>query len=432
MSMRPIEAAVAVRHQRPREIDFWIAVAAGEHVWADPDKEVGIVERVVAVTEIAALATVATIAGVRLATTPLDGLALVAPWVAIAGASLLAVRPLRVCLGRRRAGRLWPSFALRVAVVIAILASMATAPVAVALLALWPFALALGAEAAACAWELGFDIRPACWCRTFVTSAFHVGIVVAAVIAFVVLGAQRGIEVIAPVYLGGALVVILGSFFAGVLDRFRRSVLHHERAAVAEAAADAHRRSAHWLHDDVSSALKLTELQIRHEGVSPESVADALAELDHRIRLRQLDELYMSGSVRLAEVLQPYVRNAQSQGVAIGDVPTFDDASTVVDEPLGRMFGRAVAVLTSNALLAGATELGYTVTSTDEAITLQVSDNAGGFDLAEAPAGRGLWQLSLDLGTDGVEVVPNGAGSTVTVTMPRHRERELWQSEVVR
>ncbi|MEM8619429.1 MAG: hypothetical protein AAGF73_06875 [Actinomycetota bacterium] len=431
MATRPIEAAEALRQQRPRKIDFWIAVAAGEHVWADPDKEVGIVDRVVTVTEIASLAVVVTIAVVRLATTPLDGLALVAPWVVIVGAALLAVRPLRVRLDRRRAGRLWSSFALRVTVVIAILASMATAPVVVALMSLWPFAFALGAEAAACAWEVGFKIWPGQWCRTFVTSAFHFGIVVASVVALFVLGWQRGFEVIAPVYLGGALVVILGSFFAGVLDRFRRTVLHHEQAVVAEAASDAHRRSAHWLHDDVSSALKLTELQIRRGGVSLESIADSLAELDHRIRLRQLDELYMSGSVRLAEVLQPFVRNAQSQGVAICDVPTFDDVSVVVDERLGRTFGRAVSVLTSNALLAGATELGFKVTSSPEAITLQVIDNAGGFDLSEAPAGRGLWQLKLDLGAGGIEVAPNGAGSTVTVTMPRDHERDSWASEVV-
>ncbi len=418
---RAIEAPSQLRGQDARELDFWIAVAAGEQVWADPTKEVTVVERATAVAEIAALVAVVTIAAVRLSISSedADGFAALAPWVSIAGAAVMMVHPARVCLGRRRASRLWPSFVLRVAILIAILASMATAPVIVALLSLWPFAIALGAEAASCAWELGFDIRPARWCWTFATSPFHAGIGAAVVASVLVLGIERGVEVIAPVFFGGVLVVVLGSFSAGGFDRFRLAVLHSERAAVAEAAADAHRRSAHWLHDDVSSALKLTELRIRQGSAEREAIADALAELDHRIRLRQLDELYMSGSVRLAEVLQPYVRNAQTQGVDVREVPTFDDASTLVDEPVGRLFGRAVSVLTNNALLAGSTELGYRITSTDEAITLRVTDNAGGFDLREAPAGRGLWQLAHEIGTDSIGVAPDGAGSAVTVRMPR-------------
>ena len=93
----------------------------------------------------------------------------------------------------------------------------------------------------------------------------------------------------------------------------------------------------------------------------PEDVVRGLDELDHQIRLRQLEELYQSGDVRLAEVLQPYVRRAQNQQVAIERVPTFDDASLMVDVEVGRLFGRAAAVLTSNAMNAGATRVAFDV-----------------------------------------------------------------------
>ena len=113
------------------------------------------------------------------------------------------------------------------------------------------------------------------------------------------------------------------------------------------------------------------------------------------------------------------MRRAQSQGLEITDVPTFDVASATVDPDLGRLFARAVSIVTGNAIAAGATRLAISVASDDDFVTLVVTDNAGGFDLDEVPAGRGLWQLRQDLRGGDIDVARNGDGSTVSVRIGR-------------
>jgi len=290
-------------------------------------------------------------------------------------------------------------------------------------LSLWPLAIALGAEAALCAWALGVRIEPLRWWRSFLLSALHLGIVGAALASASYLGLGRAFETIGPIYLLLHFGVLIGAMIAGVLDQLRLGVEHDRDQAAASAAATEHRQSAHWLHDDVSSEIKLIELRLRANDLQPDDVAAALSDLDHQLRLRQLDELFQSGSVRLAEILQPFVRNAQSHGITITSVPTFDDASEIVDERLGRLFARATSVITANAMLAGADELGFAIGADGDHVTVAVTDNAGGFDLADVPAGRGLWQLGQELGTTNIEVSPAGDspadGSTVTVTLNR-------------
>jgi hypothetical protein len=215
--------------------------------------------------------------------------------------------------------------------------------------------------------------------------------------------------------------VLLGCGTAATVDGLRERQDEQDDRLVRSTRSAEHRQGAHWLHDDVSAHLGLAKLRLRQETTTPEDVARALDDLDHEIRLRQLEELFESGTVRLAEVLQPYVRRAQNEGVTIERVPSFDDASLIVDVEVGRLFGRAAAILTSNALNAGATTLSYVVRYDDDEIVLSVEDDAGGFELADAPAGRGLWALQRDLGEGSLAVEQISAGSAVTVRIERRR-----------
>jgi hypothetical protein len=418
----PSAANEAHTEGSPEALEFWIAIAAGEPVWADPDDGVSAIARLAASIEIFALGVCITITWVTALSRggASTGFIAIAPWVATAALLFMAVRPLRLVLAFRRQARLWNSFFARVALITVAVACMLPSSPASGLLTMWPLAVALGVEAALCAWVLGFDVEPLRWWRNFLRSPLHMGIVGGAIASIVYLGAGEAAATVLPIYLVIQLCVLGSAAVARLLDHFRLELDRRREADVAAAAAAEHRQSAHWLHDDVSAELKLVELKLRNGSFTAEDVAAALSELDHQLRLRQLDELFRSGSVRLAEILQPFVRNAQSHGIHITTVPTFDDASAMVDERLGRLFGRAVSVTSTNAILAGARELGFVVQSDDETIALSVSDDAGGFDLTSVPAGRGLWQLGQDLGTADISVEPSDRGSTVTIVLRRH------------
>ena len=206
---------------------------------------------------------------------------------------------------------------------------------------------------------------------------------------------------------------------AATVDNLRELQRGEDARLVRATRRSAHREIAHWLHDDVSAHLGLVKLKLQDRTVGAADVARDLDELDHLIRMQQLEELYQSGDVRLAEVLQPHVRRAQHRDVVIDRVPSFEEASLQVGVGVGRLFGRAAAVLTSNAMNAGASRLAFDVEHDDEHIQLTVSDDAGGFDLAAAPAGRGLWGLERELGAGSLSVTPIPHGSAVAVTIPK-------------
>ena len=406
----------------PEALEFWIALAAGEPVWADPDDDVSPVERMAASIGLFALATCITITwtGALMRSEPSTGFTAVAPWLATTTLLIMMVRPIRLVLEFRRQAQLWRSFVARIALITITVACMMPLSPLFGLMSMWLLAVALGVEAALCAWALGFDVEPVRWWTNFLRSPLHMGVAGGVAASVLYLGIGDAVATVIPIYIIIDLCVLGSAYVALVLDRFRTDLDNRHQEAISAAAAAEHRQSAHWLHDDVSAELKLIELKLRNGSFGSDDIAVALSELDHHLRLRQLDELYQSGTVRLAEILQPFVRNAQSQGISITAVPTFDDASAIVDERLGRLFGRAVAVTAANAMLAGATELGFVVHSDVANIVLSVTDNAGGFDLRTVPAGRGLWQLGQELGTADISAEPYGKGSAVTVVMRRH------------
>jgi hypothetical protein len=213
------------------------------------------------------------------------------------------------------------------------------------------------------------------------------------------------------------LWVIVAGVTAWLLTGLRRLAMFNRQLAVSQASSYEHRRSAHWLHDDLCAQLRLVSIKVQSGGATMTEVAALLDDLDHQMRLRQLEEILESGTIRIAEVLQPYVRRAQNHGVTIDSAPSFDDASLVVSATVGREFSHAAAVLTSNALNAGATHIAFEVRLTPGHVSIAVIDNAGGLDLEDLPSGRSLWTLREDLGSENVVVTPTDTGSRVLATI---------------
>jgi hypothetical protein len=58
------------------------------------------------------------------------------------------------------------------------------------------------------------------------------------------------------------------------------------------------------------------------------------------------------------------------------------------------------------------------VTTDPGVVTVEVEDDAGGFDLAAVPAGRALHRLRQDLGADRLTCIRTTQGSRVRVMVP--------------
>src|SRR5690606_17027156 len=131
---------------------------------------------------------------------------------------------------------------------------------------------------------------------------------------------------------------------------------------------------------------------------SPEQVQRELLDLDHRLRLRQLDEMIRDGTPPVYEVLQPHLRRLQSLGVELGTVPTHEVTGITLNEPEANLLNRVLSLLTSNAVNAGASTVSVGIWAPAGALEIDVTDDAGGFDLDNVPRGRGLHRLMTDLG----------------------------------
>ncbi|HEX8804606.1 MAG TPA: hypothetical protein VF743_10440, partial [Acidimicrobiales bacterium] len=125
------------------------------------------------------------------------------------------------------------------------------------------------------------------------------------------------------------------------------------------------------------------------------------------------------GEAQLAELLQPYVRLAQDHDVTVVEVPRFEEAAITVHSDAGWLVQRALGVLVPNAIAAGAQHLAFRVSSGRDGFAIEVEDDAGGFDLAHVPAGRGLDGLQRDLGPGGMTCVRVDGGSRVCVMIPQ-------------
>lgn len=245
----------------------------------------------------------------------------------------------------------------------------------------------------------------------------HLGAVVGVVAAASLLGG-RAVEVATGVGIALEVVVLTAVASFGVVQRVAVAERDALRAArEAERTSERHRR-AHWIHDDVCADLRTIRIKLATRALSQDEVASELDDLDLRLRLRQLDEILDGGSASAAEVLQPYLRRAQSAGVRLVEVPRYEAASLEVSHTTAALLRRSVAGLVSNAVAAGAAQLSIRLLLESRSLTLAVEDDAGGFDLAAVPAGRGLALLASDLGPENLVVQPTASGSIVTVHIP--------------
>jgi len=281
--------------------------------------------------------------------------------------------------------------------------------------AAWPLGVATGSEAFLSAAAIGAPVDPLGWWRRFCVSGLHLGIAAGLLVALLLTRSAEPVLLYLALHVGVATAVATVAVLCGVAAARTREQARRDVSLLARE----HRRRAHWLHDDVTSELRLLRLKLEAGAVPEHLVVAELDQLDHRLRLRQLDELLQSGAVRLAELIQPYVRLAQGQGVEVVETPRYDDASLTVDEPTGRLLQRVLAVLVMNALQAGTRTLAIRAHHGGDplVVTVEVQDDAGGFPPGPLPAGRGLDSLRRDLGPGRLDVEPCDRGSLVRAVL---------------
>jgi hypothetical protein len=343
--------------------------------------------------------------------------------VAVAGTSAagaLAVHPLTVALGHRlRPWSFWWCLGWRITAYLVMTISFAAVLTRQRFLGAVPIGIVIGTDAAMTIWVLDLRPRPMRWALRALTSGVHFG-AIGALLAMSVLDPDGvSIRTAASVY--GTMWALLG--VAGVTV-----VLADRLAVIAATQVDLERDEmrtrerelrVHWLHDDVLSEVKLARLRLESSSDTTSALRE-FDELDHRLRLRQLEESLRGGSVPLYEILQPHLRRVQTAGVTIERVPSLDQTSRRFDESAGRTVHRVLANLVSNSIAAGASTLSLVIVERCDPAILDIAviDDAGGFSVDDIKPGRGLWLLQRDLGADAVRIERCPGGSVVSVAVP--------------
>lgn len=403
-------------------LDTWVALLAGSNPWTNDEQSSTAWSRLLSlVSAIAIVATMGTIwRSGRGSGNEMSPVAIAVGTIALC--LLLASALLR--LTRRRP--LSRSLAVNV-----VGRSMLIAAVCLSIYALLPgwqalwsttFAVALGVDASLTCMDLGWRARPTIWYRNFLRSGFHLG-VLGALIATFVFGGGRRLSIALPLYVCIHVWLCTALVTVWIIGSIHRGDQAERQQAIADVVEDERRQRAHWLHDDVCAQLRLVSLKVQTDAATQGDIVQLLDDFDHQLRLRQLDELFGAGSVRIAELLQPYIRNAQNHGVNIAHVPAFEEAAVILSEAEARLFARAANVLTANALNVGATTISYDVTTSAKRLLLSVSDNGPGFTLSDVPHGRGLWSLIDDLHPGGVEITTSELGGATVIASILHEER---------
>ena len=406
-----------------------LALIAGREAWNDESPSRSAITKVAGVLEAAAFLTAAILSWtyhLAARSRPSSSVIVFAPVAFTIVCLLFSVRQLLLALtgrdlpfpyGARVAGRSVLALAL-------ITSAFAVMP-GWASLNTWPIGIALGADAALTSWALGWHLRPSRWWPAFVVSPYHLGAVggLLGAAAFQPTGSVWSTAF--PVLIALHLWVIIASLIAWGLNLLNDSEKAERQRAYNTAASIEHQKNAHWLHDDLCAQLRLVSIQVQSRSIELEDVAQLLDDLDHQIRLRQLDAIFATDTVRVAEIIQPWLRRAQNNGVLIDRVPSLDDVSMIVSTEVGREFSHAVSVLTSNALNAGATRISFDVTQTEHHLSIAITDDAGGLNTSELPVGRALWSLQQDLGQGQLIVTRTATGTrvqaNVALTERNHR-----------
>lgn len=296
------------------------------------------------------------------------------------------------------------SSAVRLAcTVVAVVSGAALVPTA-ALVGTWPLGVAIGLDLTRAARTLGVTLQPRVFVLRVARSPVHLG-VLAGVILVVGLGPLDVDRVrVLALYLTGLALTGIGALTVATANAEARrwgTRLERHRQQVLTAAA---RHRGHWLHDDVCSEIRLTRLRLESGALGHDDVAVELDELDHRLRLRQLDEFIDAGSVRVAEVVQPFLRRVAHHGVVIVESPSVDTAGEVIPGDAARLLRRFLAVTVGNALQAGASSIAVRVGWEGDDLVVEVEDDAGGMPEGAVQPGTGLDALALDLGAANLQL----------------------------
>ena len=345
-----------------------------------------------------------------------------ARWFAAAGAGLtlaLGVAPTFAWpygLRPRTMGPIHELAVLRVAAAMVVIGCWTALLGPIAPLPAWPLGSVVGCECILTAWALGVEMSGPAWWWRFQRSSVHAGVVLVCVVG-VAVGPERLGEVLA-VFLTFQVITLAAAVTCQGLTTMRGIFDRRDERLRRAALAEGHKRLAYWIHNAVTTPLRDLRLRLQTGELGPEAIVAALERSEQELRLRQLDEVLATGTIELAELLQPHVRWAQERGVVITEVPRFGETGVTVEGDVGRLVHRALDVLVPNAIAAGAGRLAFRISADPGVVTVELEDDAGGFDLASVPAGRALHRLQLALGADQVTCARTAQGSRVRVMVP--------------
>lgn len=381
--------------------DFVLALASGPNAWTTPDSASTPMVRAGFVSAlIGAAATGGVLSALILTSRAGEPIMAQIGLVAVAAVAMLMMSSSSIASIRRqqnRGGRR-SVLALRVLSLVTFAAIwIGNVPILLSPL-ICVFGLFIGIEAALTASLIGHERRLGELLANFALSPVHLGAVCGA-IAIGLIGADESVN--RMVFTAVLSLEVAAASSIATFELYRRllvreAVDRHE-IQIRERTAQAHRR-AHWIHDDVCADIRAIRVTMATKQLDQAAISSELDKLDDRLRERQLDEMVHGGNVAAAEILQSSVRRAQNAGITILAVPHFEEASILLDAEPARLLRRCTAGFVANALNAGATELSFVLMRTADDVIVTVTDNAGGFDLGDAPAGRGLASLARDLG----------------------------------
>jgi hypothetical protein len=279
----------------------------------------------------------------------------------------------------------------------------------------WPLGAVVGCECALTGWALGVEPSGPAWWLRFQRSSVHLGVLLLCAVA-VLVAPDLGWSVVGVLFTV-QVIALAAALVCHGLGALGRRFGEHDRLVERAVVAGAHERLAYWLHNSVTTPLRHLRLRALAPDVPALEVAAALEAVELELRRRQLEEEMATGEVDVAAILQLQVRRAEDRGVRVVDVPRFDETGPHVDGEVGRRVQRVLDVLVPNAIAAGARTLAFGIAPAPDGLVVEVTDDAGGFDLADVPAGRALHGLQRDLGPGCLRVVPTDGGSRVSVTV---------------
>jgi hypothetical protein len=406
---------------RQLESDLRIALLTGAAGWRDRNSTYGAAETAVMAVLGASVAAVVTVLVVS-ASLPARGAAWTGAsrWMAAAVGSatlLAAVAPTLAwpwSRRRRPARSIWPLAAVRVTATATVAGCWTVLLGSAAPWPAWILGSVVAGEVVLTGWLLGIAPSGRQWWWRLERSSIHLGILSVSLLVVVTRPDEIG-DLVLVLLTFQAIAAGTGLTCAG-LNWLRDVVERRTEGRARQRVSAAHNAMAEWVHDELLTTLRLLRLRMEARELSLDQAAASLTDLDHQLRLRQLEEAMAGGSAELADLLAPYLQLARDHGVDLAEVPGYEESHVRLDGQARQRVQRALGVLVPNAIAAGATSLRLRVRADEDGVVaIEIEDDAGGFDLAEVLPGRGLDRLRRELGAEGLTHAPVEGGSLMRV-----------------